>query len=341
MSQGQFEAAAYEVLDAASDVSTNARYAPIGNEAVGLPFLAYKQPGYYMTDWTPAGQRSSNIKREMNLPTDNTTFRNTLQDDGVKLQNNQNEAWVGRFQTLANNGDTIACRNNTDCASWPGTTCNPQFMSWTDAKGNQGNYCSVTKYPELQNGYYQRKNALDNGIGRACKTDSDCAGGYHCNNETDKFGKNIQQTGFCAQKYSCPGGTTHFLGYPYNSGIPMPPPDSQNNEGLGYSSESECKNSKMAQQDCKPLNGRWFATYPGYCPVVTSLRENGNPRGALVSESRRTVDGGIKIPAFANIGASSIGKPDKTFQSWNMNAKVNVAREMNEPLEYELSINPK
>ena len=48
---------------------------------------------------------------------------------------------------------------------------------------------------------------------------------------TDK--KLIQQTGYCAQRYQCPDGSINFLGTPYNSGIPQPPPMNQNNNGQG------------------------------------------------------------------------------------------------------------
>jgi hypothetical protein len=38
--------------------------------------------------------------------------------------------------------------------------------------------------------------------------------------------------------YQCPDGA-HYLGYPYNSGIPIVPPPGQNNEGRGYSNEED------------------------------------------------------------------------------------------------------
>ena len=107
--QAQFEAAAFrDVSHANQNDYVNARYAPIGNESVGMPFPLYKQPASYFTDWTPAGQSPSNLKRQMNLPTDNTLFRNTQQVDAVSLANKQNNAWLYRTQTLVNNGDPIA-----------------------------------------------------------------------------------------------------------------------------------------------------------------------------------------------------------------------------------------
>lgn len=340
--QGQFAAAAFNDIENVNrNDYVNARYAPVGNETVGLPFPLFRQPGGYMTDWTPAGQTSSNLKRQMNLPTDNTLFRNTEQASGVSLANKQNIAWLYRSQTLANNGDPIACRNNADCASWAGTTCNPQYMSWNDAKGNQGNYCSLTKYPELEGGAYTRKDTAQGGIGKACTSDNECASGYSCNNTTDIFGKNIQQTGYCAQTYNCPDGQ-HYLGYPYGSGIPVVPPPGQNNGGRGYGSEQECKNNKLAQQDCKQdSTGKWFATYPGYCPVVTNLRSNGQPNGMLPSSSMSTQDGGIKIPAYATNRSSATGKPMSAFASWNINASPMSEYQMKGPLEYEISINPR
>lgn len=335
--QAQFAASAYKNIDSVDDTYVNARYAPVGNEKVGMPFPLFKQPAYYNTDYTPAGQTPANLKRRMDLPTNNTLFRNTVQGDGVGLQNKQNNAWVYRTQTLANNGDTLACRNNADCEPWTGTTCNPQFMSWNDAKGNQGNYCSVTKYPELENGKFHRKDAYAGGIGKSCKTDDDCGSGYLCNNETDMFGKNIQQTGFCSQQYDCPDGS-HYMGYPYGAGTPISPPPGQNNGGRGYNTKAECVDVKLAQQDCKQdANHKWFATYPGYCPVVSNLR---SPSGMLPQSSMATVTQGIKIPAYATNQASFIGKPNNAFISWNLNASPSLVGEMSGPLKYELAINP-
>lgn len=344
--QAQFEAAAFNAVGQSGGQGgqsdyVNARYAPIGNQKIGLPFPLFKQPAGYFTDWTPAGQSSSNYKRRMNLPTDNTLFRNTQQSNAVSLQNKQNSAFVYRTQSLANNGDPIACRNNTDCSSWPGTTCNGQFMSWPDAKGSQGNYCSLTKYPEMETGTYIRKTTNEGGIGRACTTNNDCAPEYSCNNLTDMFGKNVQQTGYCSQEYQCPDGA-HFLGYPYNSGIPIVPPSNQNNGGRGYSSEDECRHNKLAQQDCVQNNtGSWFATYPGYCPVVTNLRQNENPVGMLPSSSIAAQNGGITMPSYATSGGSSIGKPLAAFTSWNINSSPLNSQQMSDPMSYELAINPR
>ena len=338
--QGQFEAAAYrDTQQANQDEYVNARYAPVGNQTVGDPFPLFRQPAFYFTDWTPAGQSPSNLNRQMNLPTDNTLARNTQQAAGVKLQNIQNNAFVFRTQTLTNNGDPIACRNNTDCASWPGTSCNPQFSSWPDSKGNQGNYCSVTKYPELATGTYTRKDVNHGGIGKGCSTDDDCGTGYFCNNETDMFGKNIQQTGYCSQVYDCPDGQ-HYLGYPYNSGIPLVPPKGQNNNGRGYDNLEECTSHKMAQQDCKQdVSGKYFAVYPGYCPVPTNARQGSQPAGELLSSSPTTIEGGITIPGYATNEGSSITKPLRAFTAWNINA--DATNGMNGPLDYEISINPR
>jgi len=341
MTTPQFAMAAYRELDKVNhDEYTNARYAPTGDQKVGTPFPLFRQPAAYFTDYTPSGQSMSNLKKQMNLPTNNTLFRNAQESDGVNLQNTQNTAWMYRTQTLANNGDPIACRNNTDCASWPGTTCNPQFQSWNDAKGNQGNYCSKTEYPELASGIFDRKDATQGGIGKACTSDGECGTGYFCNNTTDMFGKNVQQTGYCSQLYNCPDGQ-HFVGYPYNSGIPIVPPKNQNNNGRGYNSEAECTSNKLAQQDCKKdMSGKWFAVYPGYCPVPTNQRQGNSPLGALPSSNMSAIDGGIKIPAYATNAASSITKPARAFTAWNINADVSNLQQMSDPLAYELSINP-
>lgn len=336
MIQSQFQDAAVDVTEKADENEyTNARYAD------GTPFPLFKQSGAYFTDWTPNSQSVNNTKQRMNLPTNNTLFRNTQSNDGVRLQNNENSAWVYRTQTLANNGDVMACRNNTDCASWPGTTCNSNFQSWTASKGSQGNFCSQTQYPELASGNYVRKNVSQGGIGKACTTNADCSRGYSCNNETDMFGKNVQQTGYCAQTYECESGT-QYLGYPYNSGIPIIPPKDQNNYGKGYSTKKMCNNVKLSQQDCvKDNSGKWFATYPGYCPIPTNLRKGNSPQGALPTSGMKTVNKGITIPAYASNAGSSISKPEGAFSAWNINASKSESNGMSEPLQYELSINPR
>lgn len=342
MSQGQFRSAAMSELSGANKNDyVNARYAPVGNQKVGQPFPLFKQPAGYFTDYTPSGQTMSNYKRQMNLPTNNTLFRNTMSGDGVSLQNNQNTAWMYRTQTLSNNGEPMACRNDADCEAWPGTTCNPQYQSWTNAKGNQGNYCSTTVYPEMASGEYVRKTAKEGGIGKSCTTDSECASGYFCNNDTDIFGTNEQQTGYCSQVYECSDGK-HYLGYPYNSGVPINPPPEQNNGGKGYKTKEQCSSSKLAQQDCvQGSNGNWFATYPGYCPVPTNLRSGGQPNGQLPSSSMPAIKAGISIPAYATNMSSSMTKPMSSFVAWNINSDVSQLSAMSTPFKYELSINPK
>jgi hypothetical protein len=348
--QGQFEAAAYKDIERLNkDDYVGPRYAPIGNQTVGEPFPLYKMYGGSMTDWTPSGQQQSNLKRQMNLPTNNTLFRNTQESAGVKLQNIQNNAWLYRSQTLANNGDPMSCVNNADCESHPGTTCNTQFQSWPSAKGNQGNYCAVTKYPELDSGYYIRKNASEGGIGKGCTSDNDCATefGYFCNNETDMFGKNVQGTSFCAQTYDCPDGSKHYLGYPYGSSIPVTPPKDQNKNGRGFDSLESCnlyiRDFVMnGAQVCKPdADGKYFVVYPGYCPMPANARQGSRPAGALLSSGSASIDGGITIPSYATNAKSSITKPSRAFTAWNINADVRDLNQMSGPLQYELSINPR
>jgi hypothetical protein len=340
--QAQFQAAAFSHLQQANENDyVNARYAPIGNQTVGMPFPLFRQPAGYFTDWTPAGQGSSNYKRRMNLPTDNTLFRNTQQADAVNLASKQNNAFVFRTQTLTNNGDPIACRNNTDCASWPGTTCNGQFSQWDVSYGNQGNYCAITRYPELSSGTYMRKNIDEGGIGKSCSSDNECGTGYQCRNNAGMFGDSYQQ-GFCAQTYSCSDGKAHYLEYPAGSGRPTPPAPNQNNGGRGYSSEEECRTNKLAQQDCRQDSSKaWFATYPGYCPVVTNLRSGTQPAGMLPTSSMVSQDSGITMPTYATSSGSTIGKPLAAFTSWNINASPDNSHQMSDPMSYELAINPR
>lgn len=341
--QAQFQAAAFKTNEKIDNDYVNARYAPVGNEKVGTPFPLFRQPAGYFTDWTSSGQAASNYKRRVNLPTDNTLARNVQQMNGVNLANSQNTAFVFRSQTLLNNGDPISCRNNIDCESWPGTTCNSQHMSWPDAKGNQGSYCAVTKYPEIKDGVYNRKLTNQGGIGKACSTDNDCAVGYSCNNETDLFGSNIQQTGYCAQTYTCDDGSKHYLGYPYNSGIPIVPPSDQNNNGKGYSTKDECNAKKLGQQECKQDSfGKWYATYPGYCPVVPNLRDDSKPAGMFQMSSSARTNQGISIPAYATNAASNMGGNGvvNAMINWNVNATKGSSG-ISEPMAYEMSINPK
>jgi hypothetical protein len=343
MQQGQFRAAAMQELKQAEKGGSyaNARFAPQGNEKVGKPFPLFRQSGAYFTDWTPSGQTTSNLKRQANLPTNNTAFRQGMIADGVGQANRQNYAWTYRTQTLSNNGESMACVNNADCESWPGTSCNGQYQDWSSAKGNQGNYCSTTIYPEMEGGTYHRKNSNEGGIGRSCTHNGDCGKGYFCNNETDAFGKNIQQTGFCSQTYECPGGEKQYMGYPNNAGTPQPPSKDQNNKGRGYISENECKDNADAQQNCiKDDKGKWFATYPGYCPVPSNLRQGANPMGALSTSSPMALSKGITLPGYANSKPSHSTVPLKAFSAWNINSSASQVNNIDDPLQYELSVNP-
>lgn len=340
MQQGQFKAAAMKEIDKIDSTYTNARYAALGNQTVGEPFMLYKQPGAYFTMWTPAGQAESNMKKEMNLPTNNNAFRQGMIKDGVGIANRQNIAWLNRTQTLSNNGATTACVNNADCAAWPGTKCNRNYQSWNDAKGNQGNFCSEVIYPELKNGVYTRKLQNEGGIGKQCNTDQDCGDGYSCNQTTDMYGKNIQQTGYCSQVYECSDGTSHYMGYPYNASIPIPPSPQQNNNGQGYATKEMCNFDIRSQQDCvQNANGKWYAVYPGYCPLPALLRKDLNPQGALLTS---TPTQNIKVPAYATNSASvsTNAKPLGALGSFSMNSMINASRQENEPLQYSMSINP-
>lgn len=339
---GQFQMAAMSELSSINPVYTNARYAPSGDNNVQIPFLNFKEYGGRLTQWQPVSLTASTWKKQMNLPTNNTAFRQGVSQDAIGLGNTGNKDWVYATQTLANvSADTLFCTSNADCAAHPGTTCNANSESWPSAHGDQsGSVCSYTQYPEVQNGY-SRKNANQGGIGRACKNDRDCGEGYQCNNETDTFGKNVQQTGFCAQKYTCPGGSTHFLGAPYNSGVPVPPDPSQNNNGNGYSTKEQCMNNALAQQDCVQNNGRYFATYPGYCPVPTNLRIGG-AQGALRTTTSSQQNIGFSIPAYGQNSASASGgsTPAGALVSWNLASSANHASSMAGPLAYLQKINP-
>lgn len=338
MQQGQFRLAAMNEMDKIDNSYTNARYASLGNQTVGQPFMLYKQPASYFTMWTPAGQAESNMKKEMNLPTDNNSFRQGMIRDGVGIANRQNIAWLNRTQTLSNNGPTTGCVNDADCAAWPGTKCNQNYQSWNSAKGNQGNFCSHVVYPELSGGVYQRKLQNEGGIGKQCKTDQDCGAGYSCNNSTDIYGKNIQQTGYCSQTYDCPDGTTHYMGYPYASSMPLPPSPSQNNNGQGYASKASCVSNLRGQQDCvQNSDGKWYAVYPGFCPLPALMRKDMNPQGALIINKNQS---NIRIPSYATNSASNVttAKTMSALNSWNMNSTLSSSE--NEPLQYLTKINP-
>lgn len=343
MSQGHFAQAAFANLNSMDKSSyTGPRFAPVGNQVVGDPFPLYNQGAYMFTDYTPAGQTSSNQMRQMNIASNNTLARNTLQKAGVAVANSQNVATVFRTQTLGINGDPIACVSDKDCSAWPGTTCNTQFSSWNDSYGNQGNYCSTTYYPELASGTYSRKLTNEGGIGKGCNTDRDCGENYFCNNETDPFGKNIQQTGYCSMIYDCGDGKRHYLGTPYNSGIPITPSSEQNNHGRGYDTQEECVQNIVGVQQCtQDQNGRWFAVYPALCPVPNNLRSGSNPRGQLARTSTHSLNSGITMPGYVNTQSSSITKPLSAFASWNINAEADNMNSMQGPLDYELSINPR
>ena len=65
MTEIQFNAAPFNKSENLFDSEyTNARYAPRDGEEVGKPFMLYKQPADYMTDWNPSSQAISNLKKQ-------------------------------------------------------------------------------------------------------------------------------------------------------------------------------------------------------------------------------------------------------------------------------------
>lgn len=351
MANINFMAVANKELNQVNNTYINSRYAPQGQEKVGKPFLAYKEFGGRFTDYRPSGAVESTWKKEFNLPTNTNFFRTSVENDAINLGNAQNSSWVYQTQTLSNVGNYNLCNTNSDCDALPGTTCNRNYENWPDAHGNQsGSYCSKTYYPELtQNGNpvgpqgggtYHRLLTNQNGIGKACTTNNDCGQGYYCNNEYDFQGSNLQQTGYCSMKYTCPDGSTKYLGTPYNSGIPLVPPSEQNNGGKGYPSKEVCLNDALAQQDCvRADNNRWYAVYPGYCPIPSNLRKGGQKFSSVRTSNQQTVNQGFRIPSFATNQASSTGSKVQAFSTaWNQPSSVKDGT--NEALAYSMSINP-
>lgn len=345
MSQGpNFALAVSSEIDSINDTYRGPRYAPVSTGSVGIPFLSYKDFGGRMTQWQPSSSSISGLKQQMNLPTDNTAFRRGMTLGAINVGNDSLKDWVSTTQTLANPSfDTMFCTSNSDCTAFgKNYSCNANYSPFPDSNGNQsGSTCSYTAYPELGEGGYYRLGPNEGGIGKACITSADCGSGYECNNETDFVGKNVQQTGYCAQTYVCPDGKKRYLGTPWNSGIPIVPPTGQNNNGAGYSSEKECKLEATAQQNCVNNGTAWYAVFPGYCPIPTLLRE-GSPQGALRETNSSQNSRGFQIPAFATNQASAMGgtnSKSKAFSAFNRNAEGTSG--MNGPLAYSLSINPK
>jgi hypothetical protein len=322
----------------------------------GNPFLNYKDYAGRNTDWHPSSLSMGVTNLNANVPLDTQQQRAFTSGNGIKVGNKSLKSWTYNTQTMSNvNFSGQQCNTDSDCASLGRDyTCNSNYSPWNDSKGTQvGSYCSYTIYPELlwsqgdetgSTGYH-RLNVLEGGVGKACSTNDDCGTGYECNNSTDFVGSNVQQTGYCAQAYMCPDNKKRYLGYPYNSGIPIPPPRDQNNNGAGYNTLSECSEEALAQQRCVQKNGKYFAVYPGYCPLPPNYRKGNNPQGALQSESAASASGGFIIPSglsttkqsalgsSAGLGALSMNaaqadsySPLQEWLSWNGSNSNSVQR---------------
>jgi len=335
--QGNFSSAAMQALHKGE--VQGGGYA--SHDASGNPFPLFRQGAYMFTDFTPAGNRESYYRESRNIPTDTVLANNAMQADGVSQATTQNYAMVNRTQTLETNKYPQGATSPTDpCKAYPGSKATAVHMDWNDAKGNQTTFCSSVDYPELQGGVYNRKLANEGGIGKSCTRDGDCGTGYFCNNETNMFGKNRQQTGFCSQAYNCPDGSKQMAGYPYNAGQPIPPPKDQNNQGRGYANKEECDNNVRGYQDCvQDNNGRWFAVYAQYCPLGASLRKGSNPQGAF--RTTPPAQQQIIMPGWGTQGSSGISSAPQAFSAWNINAEATQANEETSPLAYSLSINPR
>lgn len=306
-----------------------------------MPFIAYKQPGYIFTDWRSSGASNAMNMQSFNLPSNSNLYRQAMTDGGVAVKNDELIAWTYRTQTLTNNGSLLSCTTDADCAPWAGTTCNHNVEGWESSQGNQvGSYCSHTVYPELE-AEYNRKYSKDGGIGKSCSTDNDCGDGYSCNNKTNIFGSAVQATGYCSQTYSCPDGSTHYLGYPYNSSVPIEPPMNQNNNGTGYDSFDECNDSMLPQQKCVNKDGRWFATYPGYCPISSIYRTDGKS-GDVRTSSSMDVSKGFAIPSYGNsLSSSADGNSyQRSFPGWNIFQDLDESDDMQSASNYATRVNP-
>ena len=312
------------------------------------PFMSYKNlGGGRMTQHYSSASQNSQFNLLANKPLDNLASRKAMSDNGVLVQNKALTGWVYTTQTLGNaNFSTFSCTSDADCLQYNADgetyTCNPNYASWNDVKGNQtGPICSRTVYPELHwkkgdKQIYNRKLANEGGIGSQCNTNNDCAEGYECNLSFDFVGSSNQNSGYCSQAYTCPDGQKRFLGTPYNSLMPIPPSTDQNNNGKGYRSESECLNDAMATQRCVQQNGAWFAVYPGYCPMPANLRKGGNPQGALLESSQSVSNGGFRIePGLSNAMPSALGS-SAALQAMSSNVANNDSVE---PLQYLQSLN--
>ncbi len=335
--QGNFSSAAMNSLQQGE--AKGGGYA--SRDANNNPFPLYRQGAYMFTDFTPAGLSNSAYALERNAPTDSVMAMNAMQNDGVSQATQQNIAMVNRTQSLETNSVPIGCTSANDpCSAWPGAKCVAVNIDWDDSKGNQTNFCSTTNYPELKNGIYHRLNSSQGGIGKACNHNGDCGQGYACNNETNIFGKNRQQTGFCSQTYSCPNGSTYFAGYPYDASTPIAPPPDQNNYGKGYASKQECSNNLQGYQDCvQDTAGRWFATYSQFCPVMSNLRQGGNPVGQFTTSPPAQKQ--IIMPGWGTQGPSRISSAPQAFSAWNINSEASQTNEDKSPLAYSMNINPR
>jgi hypothetical protein len=326
-----------------TDTLNCARYAPTGSQSTGIPFCSYKDYGGRMTDWNPAGSAGSVIALEMNAPTNNTMVRTGMINDGIGIVDDSNKDYVWASQTLANIGGSCSVGSSV-CQEVYGKNsgCNANYNDWDDAAGNQpGPRCVVTRYPELASGSFVRKDVNQGGIGRACRTSNDCGAGYNCKTNANTFGSG-DQVGYCAQVFDCQDGIERHVQYPQGAGIPRPPAPGQNNGGRGYKTHEECLNNQEGGQMCVSHNGAHFATYPGYCPQASNLRE-GTPQGALRTTSASQQKAGFTIPAYATNGASSTGGSgaQQAFSSWNIQSNINNKSSMQEPLAYSLRLNPR
>ncbi len=339
MSRPNFSLAASKVLSPDNVNKNTPKYQD------GASFLSYKNSSGRYTQWNPTSSSISSFKQQMNLPTDTTKFRNAFQNDSISLGNEGNKDFVFSTATLSGpSADSRFCTSDADCSAFEGATCNSNRENWNDVYGNDaGSVCNYTVYPELKDGVYTRKLQREGGIGKSCFDDSGCGEGYSCNNETNTFGSNIQQNGFCAQKYTCPDGKESYLGTPYNSAVPIEPPASQNNNGKGYQTNDECKHVATAQQQCVASNGAYFAVFPGFCKTEASLRKNETKgTGALRMSSLKAQDEGFVIPGFHMSLPSSTGSK-KGNNSGAVGAFLQGYKGdstgMSEPLAYSLKIN--
>ena len=301
----------------------------------GQPFMNYKAPGAYFTNYRSAGGEAMGALNRTRTQLKNTAFRGYMSQAGGPVQSQTNTVAGNQQENYGVIGSDVICSADIDChfsaTGMPGAVCNVAHQGWNKfTKGFQSNgYCYSNIPIEFKGGKYNRRSlkTTHDGIGQRCSSHGECAAAgkdWFCRGSDEvgvtsenglplppaynEFGSG-DQVGFCAQVQSTAseeGPTNYWIEYG-NHSTPDQPPAAQNRGGRGYDSYEAANNALVPGQSVYQRGDAWFCTYPIKAPFPANLRNRqGSQLTSLAAPSQEQTLSSIKLRPMNRSNKASI-----------------------------------